>query len=66
MSTRAEKLLGTDGDVAALRVMMSDRSPAEKQAELTRLAGAYAAAMKAGTWGECYCGVAHDLTKRCP
>ena len=64
--SRSEELLGTDGDVAALRVMLSSRSPAEKQAELARLSAVYVAAVKAGTWGECYCGVAHDLTKRCP
>lgn len=42
---RSEELLGDDGDVAALRVMLSDRTPAEKQAELARLAKVFAKAV---------------------
>lgn len=45
-TTRSEELLGVDGDVAALRVMLSDRTPEEKQAELARLAKVYAQAVK--------------------
>ena len=48
MSKRAEELLGTEGDVAALRVMLSNRTPAEKQAELTRLSKLYAKTVSDG------------------
>jgi hypothetical protein len=47
VSKRAEELLGVDGDVAALRVLLSNLTPAEKQAELARLAKMYRDAIKA-------------------
>lgn len=49
--SRSEELLGMDGDVAAMRVMLSNRTPAEKQAELARLAKVYAKAVSAGPLG---------------
>ena len=45
MTKRTEDLLGVDGDAAALRIMLSDMSPAEKKAELARLAKQYADAV---------------------
>jgi hypothetical protein len=45
-SKRSEELLGTDGDVAAMRVLLSDGAPEEKQAELERLAGVFAKAVR--------------------
>jgi len=47
MSKRTEELLGLDGDAAALSVMLSNRTPAEKKAELERLAKVYAKAVGA-------------------
>jgi hypothetical protein len=45
---RGEELLGVDGDVAALRIMMSNLTPAQKKAELEKLAKRYARAVRRG------------------
>jgi hypothetical protein len=38
---RGEELLGTDGDVAAMRILLSDLTPEQKRRELARLARLY-------------------------